>query len=84
MDFTSGTPKRSRIKTPIVLAELPSLDNFRTNDSTSSGVYLTHDGVFLLIGRVEPDLPRLLVYSLAVNAHTPIWKFVGSVWLSVI
>jgi hypothetical protein len=52
----------------MILAELPSRESLRTNDSTSSGVYLTHDGVFLLIGRVDPDLPRLLVYSLAVDA----------------
>jgi hypothetical protein len=49
------------MSTPIVLAVFPSFDNLSTNDSTSSGVYFTQDGVFLLIGRVDPDLPRLLV-----------------------
>jgi len=55
----------------MVLEELPSRASFTTSASTSSGVYLHQDGVFLLIGRVDPDLPRLLVYSLAVDYRTP-------------
>ena len=62
-----------------MLAVFPSLDSFKTSDSTSSGVYFTHDGVFFEMGRVEPDLPRLLVYSLAVDVHTPLLDFVRSV-----
>ncbi len=62
----------------MVLGELPSLDNLRTSASTSSGVYLHHVGAFLLMGRVDPDFPRLLVYSLAVSEHTPNLKLLPS------
>jgi len=50
---------------PIELGEFPAFASLATRASTSSGVYLNHDGGFLLTGRVDPDRPRLLVYNLA-------------------
>jgi hypothetical protein len=54
-----------------MLGEFPSRANLATSDSTSSGAYFTHEGAFLLTGLVEPERPRLLVYSRANLIQAP-------------
>jgi len=50
---------------PIKPGEFPSFASLAIRPSISSGVYFNQAGGFLLTGRVDPDRPRLLVYSLA-------------------
>lgn len=55
--LVNGTLCRSRSIVPISLAGCPSLASLTTIASTSSGLYLHHDGDLLVTGRIEWDFP---------------------------